>query len=111
MLLIREKFLMNKNLIEVQNLSISFARAEGEITVVRDLSFNIQKGETLALVGESGSGKSVTALSLLQLLPYPNARHPTGKILLEGIPEKLAQDEMVRKVYLGKNFEFKRKKL
>ena len=84
MLLIREKFLMNKNLIEVQNLSISFARAEGEITVVRDLSFNIQKGETLALVGESGSGKSVTALSLLQLLPYPNARHPTGKILAEG---------------------------
>ena len=48
----------------------------------RRVSFTIERGETLALVGESGSGKSVTALSILQLLPYPAARHPTGSIRL-----------------------------
>ena len=48
------------------------------------VSFDIDKGETLALVGESGSGKSVTALSILQLLPYPMASHPIGSILFDG---------------------------
>ena len=48
------------------------------------MSFDIGRGETLALVGESGSGKSVTALSVLQLLPYPMARHPTGSIRFQG---------------------------
>ena len=51
---------------------------------VRNVSFDIERGETLALVGESGSGKSVTALSILQLLPYPMARHPTGSIRFQG---------------------------
>ena len=48
------------------------------------MSFDIGKGETVALVGESGSGKSVTALSILKLLPYPSAAHPAGEILFKG---------------------------
>src|SRR5262249_18256325 len=71
-------------LLQVRDLSVSFATPGGEVQAVRHISFAINKGETLALVGESGSGKSVTALSLLQLLPYPTARHPSGSILFQG---------------------------
>ncbi len=65
-------------LLEVQNLGVTFAMASGPLEAVKNVSFDIEKGETLALVGESGSGKSVSALSVLQLLPYPVARHPAG---------------------------------
>lgn len=71
-------------LLEVKNLSVTFGRGEQTTEVVRHVSFNIEAGETLAIVGESGSGKSVTALSILQLLPYPNAAHPNGSIQFEG---------------------------
>jgi len=76
-------------LLSIENLSIAFGRE----SVVRDVSFTINKGETVALVGESGSGKSVTALSVLRLLPYPHANHPSGRILFEGeeITEKNAR--------------------
>ena len=67
------------SLVEVENLSVAF----GARRVVEGMSFTLDRGETLALVGESGSGKSVTALSLLQLLP-PGGSNPTGKILLDG---------------------------
>ncbi len=67
-------------LLEVSDLSTSFAVAGEEVRAVRNISFAIAKGETVALVGESGSGKSVTALSILQLLPYPKASHPSGSI-------------------------------
>ncbi len=63
-------------LLEIRNLSTSFNRGLKEVKAVRGASFCIDKGETVALVGESGSGKSVTALSILQLLPYPLAWHP-----------------------------------
>ena len=66
-------------LLEVRDLAIAF----GARTVVDGVSFRIEKGETVALVGESGSGKSVTALSMLQLLPYPLASHPRGSIRLQ----------------------------
>ena len=56
------------------------------------MSFSINKGETLALVGESGSGKSVSALSILKLLPYPSASHPSGSVLFKG-EELLDADE------------------
>ncbi|HXQ66322.1 MAG TPA: ATP-binding cassette domain-containing protein, partial [Alphaproteobacteria bacterium] len=56
----------------------------GDVEAVRHVSFSLDAGETLAIVGESGSGKSVTALSLLQLLPYPKARHPSGSIRFKG---------------------------
>ena len=67
-------------LLEVRDLSVAF----GATVAVRQVSFTLHRGETLALVGESGSGKSVSALSLLQLLPYPHARHPGGSIRLRG---------------------------
>jgi microcin C transport system ATP-binding protein len=67
-------------LLQVADLSIAFRQGQRETLAVDRVSFSIKKGETLALVGESGSGKSVTALSVLQLLPYPAARHPCGSI-------------------------------
>jgi len=71
-------------LVEVTDLAVSFGRDAREVKAVRGVSFAIRRGETFALVGESGSGKSVTALSLLQLLPYPFAWHPKGSIKVEG---------------------------
>ncbi|MCO5057718.1 MAG: ABC transporter ATP-binding protein [Rhizobiaceae bacterium] len=79
-------------LLSVRDLSVAF-RQEGKETLAVDrASFDIAKGETLALVGESGSGKSVSALSVLKLLPYPAASHPSGEILFEG-KNLLAADE------------------
>jgi microcin C transport system ATP-binding protein len=79
-------------LLEIDNLSVSFGIGEREVKAVRGVSFDIGKGETVALVGESGSGKSVTALSAIQLLPYPMAHHPSGSIRFNG-EELVATDE------------------
>ena len=63
-------------LLDVKNLSISFHHEEGySYEVVKDISFDLKKGEVLGIVGESGSGKSLTALSIAGLLPYPKAFH------------------------------------
>ncbi len=67
-------------LLAVRDLSVSFAVEGAEVEAVRHVSFEIERGASMALVGESGSGKSVTALSIMQLLPYPKARHPSGSI-------------------------------
>ena len=72
------------DLINVEDLSVDF-RGGGKVThAVKHVSFDIGRAETVALVGESGSGKTVTALSILKLLPYPSASHPSGKIWFKG---------------------------
>ncbi len=71
---------MTKSLLSVEDLHVSFQTREKIIEAVKGVSFTLNPHETVALVGESGSGKSVTALSILQLLPYPKALHPTGHI-------------------------------
>ena len=87
-------------LLEIQNLGVTFAGRAGTppVEAVKGVSFAIDRGETLALVGESGSGKSVTALSILQLLPYPVAAHGkasrirfAGEELVGAPPERLRQ--------------------
>jgi len=84
-------------LLEVTDLAVTFGTGESAVAAVEGASFTLAKGETLALVGESGSGKTVTALSILQLLPYPRARHPRGSIrflgeeLIGTTPERLRQ--------------------
>jgi microcin C transport system ATP-binding protein len=73
------------NLLKIENLGVSFHLGdEDDVEAVRGASLNVGRGETVALVGESGSGKSVTALSVLQLLPYPRASHPHGSIRFDG---------------------------
>tara|TARA_B110000438_G_scaffold295205_1_gene337831 strand:+ start:1191 stop:2789 length:1599 start_codon:yes stop_codon:yes gene_type:complete len=70
-----------KNIISIKNLSIGFQSQNNKKKVVDSISFNIPRGKTVALVGESGSGKTVTALSILKLLPYPSAYHDSGEII------------------------------
>jgi len=72
------------SLLEIENLSVSFGEGERQVKAVQGLSMSLDKGETMALVGESGSGKSVTALSVMRLLPYPLAHHPSGSIKFAG---------------------------
>src|SRR3989440_9424604 len=71
-------------LLSVRNLSVAFRQGERQLLAVDRISFELKKGETVALVGESGSGKSVTALSVMKLLPYPAASHPSGTIRFKG---------------------------
>lgn len=74
----------HQTLVQVRNLSVLFKQGETRTLAVDRVSFKIARGETVALVGESGSGKTVSALSILKLLPYPAASHPTGEIFFEG---------------------------
>ena len=81
-------------LLVVSDLSASFAG----IPAVKGISFSMGRGETMALVGESGSGKSVTALSILQLLPYPRATHPSGSITFDGTEMVGADERTLRQI-------------
>ncbi len=72
------------SLLEICNLGVRFHLEDRQVEAVKQASLKVEQGETVALVGESGSGKSVTALSVLQLLPYPRASHPHGSIRFAG---------------------------
>ncbi|TIQ52400.1 ABC transporter ATP-binding protein [Mesorhizobium sp.] len=89
---------MSEHLLSVRDLSVAFAQGGKQSMAVDHISFDIAKGETLALVGESGSGKSVSALSVLKLLPYPSASHPSGKILFHGADLLDANEKTLRGV-------------
>ncbi len=75
---------INQPLLDVRDLSVAFHQGGNTSVAVNKVSFDIKRGECIALVGESGSGKSVSALSVLKLLPYPMASHPSGAIRFKG---------------------------
>src|SRR4051812_21592953 len=75
---------VNQPLLDIRDLSVAFHQPSGTSVAVDHISFEIKRGQCVALVGESGSGKSVSALSILKLLPYPTASHPSGSIHFKG---------------------------
>ena len=85
-------------LLIVKDLSVAFRQGGREMLAVDRISFDINKGETVALVGESGSGKSVTALSVMKLLPYPSALHPSGTITFKGQELLHLPEQEIRRV-------------
>jgi microcin C transport system ATP-binding protein len=85
-------------LLEVRDLSVAFRAAKGTTTVVDRISFKLERGRTLALVGESGSGKTVSALSIVRLLNYPAASHPSGQILFKGEDLLRASEDQLRAI-------------
>ena len=91
---------INQPLLDVRDLSVKF----GDTLAVDQISFSIRRGECVALVGESGSGKSVSALSILKLLPYPTASHPSGSILFR--VHDLLQTAEERPIRTGLNEAF-----
>ena len=84
-------------LVDVRNLSVAFGEGANAAHVVNNVSFTIGNGETVALVGESGSGKTVSAMSILRLLPN-SASHPTGEILFEGKDILKANEAQLRAI-------------
>ena len=89
---------MSEMLLDVKDLSVAFKQSGKEFLAVDHVSFSVNRGETLALVGESGSGKSVSALSILKLLQYPAASHPSGQILFKGQDLLKANEADLRQV-------------
>ncbi len=85
-------------LVKVRDLQVAFGQGENRTLAVKGVSFTIGKGETVALVGESGSGKTVSAMSILKLLPYPAASHPTGEIFFEGTDLLHAPESVMRDI-------------
>lgn len=82
----------------MRDLSVAFTQGARETVAVDKVSFDVTRGETVALVGESGSGKSVSALSIMKLLPYPAARHPCGAIFFKGQELLALQEPEMRKI-------------
>src|SRR3954462_12774538 len=87
-----------QSLLSVRELSVAFRQDARQILAVDRISFELKKGETVALVGESGSGKSVTAMSVMKLLPYPAASHPSGSIHFKGQELLSLPENEIRKV-------------
>jgi oligopeptide transport system ATP-binding protein len=88
----------NGNLLEVRNLRTYFDSDDGEVKAVDDISFQLQRGETLGIVGESGSGKSVTNLSIIRLIPTPPGRIVSGQVLFDGVDILSLKEAEVRKI-------------
>ncbi len=90
---------MSSPVLQIKNLDVSFRTAGSTVQAVKNVSFDILKGQTVALVGESGSGKSVTALSILQLLPYPLASHsPESQVFFDNQDLVGAPDSLMRTI-------------
>src|ERR1700751_2233293 len=89
---------INQPLLAVRDLSVAFHQQGGTSVAVNRVSFEIKRGQCTALVGESGSGKSVSALSILRLLPYPSASHPSGTIHFKGRELLRAGEREMREV-------------
>ena len=89
---------MTGPLLSIRDLSVAFGAGKREVLAVDRVALDIAKGETMALVGESGSGKSVTALSVMKLLPYPAAHHPSGTIHFQGRELLTMPENEIRKV-------------
>jgi ABC-type microcin C transport system duplicated ATPase subunit YejF/ABC-type microcin C transport system permease subunit YejE len=85
-------------LLSVRDLQVEFRQGDSVSRAVRGVSFDINERETVALVGESGSGKSVTALSIMRLLPYPAAHHPAGSVIFKGKELLNADEKTLREV-------------
>ena len=90
----------NQPLLDIRDLSVAFRQGGRTAVAVDRVSFQIRRGECVALVGESGSGKSVSALSVMKLLPYPTASHPSGRIRFKG-HDLLTQSEDEMRVIRG----------
>src|SRR5215207_3026437 len=85
-------------LLEVKNLRTYFYTEEGVVRAVDGVSWDLEEGETLGLVGESGSGKSVSAMSILRLIPRPPGRIVEGEIIFEGQDLLKASEEEIRHI-------------
>lgn len=87
-----------ENILEVNDLKVSFNTFAGEVQAVRGVNFHVKKGETLAIVGESGSGKSVTTQAIMRLIPMPPGEIKGGEILFEGTDLVQKSDRQMEKV-------------
>src|SRR5689334_24284341 len=88
----------NQPLLDIRDLSVEFHQPSGTSVAVDHISYEIKPGQCVALVGESGSGKSVSALSILKLLPYPSASHPSGSIRFRGSDLLRASENEMREI-------------
>jgi len=87
---------MSAPLLQVRNLTTRFNTERGPVTAVDDVSLDVNAGETVAIVGESGSGKSVTALSIMRLIPSPPGRIEAGRVMFEGVDLLGLSDAAIR---------------
>ncbi len=89
-------------LLKVENLSLRFTGKTGSLHALSDVSFHVEKGEILSFVGESGCGKSVTAMSILRLLPRSGVSYPTGRILFDGADLRTASERQMQRIRGGR---------